>query len=245
MLSAHVSDDRLVAPDMESSCHSIAPTDSSRASAAVIVAHPDDETLWAGGTILLHPQWDWFIVALCRGHDPDRAPRFHRALKRLGATGTMADLDDEPEQVPLAQREVQETVLSLLGNGSFKLLLTHGPRGEYTRHLRHEETSRAVAALWLDGKICADSLWMFAYEDGGKRYLPRAEKGAHLIEVLSEDLWRRKHEIIMETYGFAEKSFEAKTTPREEAFWRFNSPQELKEWLSKEGNRANESAGSI
>ena len=25
----------------------------------MIVAHPDDETLWAGGTILKHPEWHW------------------------------------------------------------------------------------------------------------------------------------------------------------------------------------------
>ena len=41
---------------------------------ALIVAHPDDETLWAGGTILSHPAWDCFIVCLCRGSDPERAP---------------------------------------------------------------------------------------------------------------------------------------------------------------------------
>ena len=42
---------------------------------AVIVAHPDDETLWAGGTILSHPSWQWFIVCLCRGSDKDRGLR--------------------------------------------------------------------------------------------------------------------------------------------------------------------------
>ena len=221
------------------------PRDSSRLSTAVIVAHPDDETLWAGGTILLHPQWDWFIVALCREHDPDRAPRFHKALERLGASGTMADLDDEPEQAPLAPQEVQQAVLSVLRDRSFTSILTHGPRGEYTRHLRHEETSRAVTALWLDGEIRADSLWMFAYEDASGQYLPRAEKGADLKSTLPDDVWREKYKIISEIYGFAGESFEARTTPREEAFWRFNSPQELREWLNKEGSKANESAGSI
>ena len=54
---------------------------------AVIVAHPDDETLWAGGTILSHPSWNWFIVCLCRGSDKERAPRFHNALKILKSEG--------------------------------------------------------------------------------------------------------------------------------------------------------------
>jgi LmbE family N-acetylglucosaminyl deacetylase len=30
---------------------------------AIIVAHPDDETLWAGGTILNHPSWKCFIIS--------------------------------------------------------------------------------------------------------------------------------------------------------------------------------------
>ena len=50
---------------------------------AVVVAHPDDETLWAGGLLLGHPEWSPFIVTLCRGQDPDRAPKFQRALECL------------------------------------------------------------------------------------------------------------------------------------------------------------------
>jgi len=30
---------------------------------AIIVAHPDDETLWAGGTILNHPGKTWILVS--------------------------------------------------------------------------------------------------------------------------------------------------------------------------------------
>ena len=39
----------------------------------VVSAHPDDETLWAGGLLLSHPEWEPFIVTLCR--DARRAAR--------------------------------------------------------------------------------------------------------------------------------------------------------------------------
>src|SRR5579862_5273832 len=73
---------------------------------AIIVAHPDDETLWAGGTILSHPSWKCFIVSLCRKNDPDRAPKYYKMLEFLRADGSMADLDDAPEQKPLENEEV-------------------------------------------------------------------------------------------------------------------------------------------
>ena len=76
-------------------------------SALVIVAHPDDETLWAGGTILMHPETRWTVVALCRRSDPDRAPKFRRVLELLGASGDMGDLDDGPEQTPLRPSDVE------------------------------------------------------------------------------------------------------------------------------------------
>jgi LmbE family N-acetylglucosaminyl deacetylase len=116
---------------------------SAATSVAVIVAHPDDETLWSGGLILAHSDWDWTVVTLCRAGDPDRAPRFFRVLQHLGATGGMGDLDDGPDQLALDQSLIQDTILSLLPTSHFDLLVTHGPRGEYTRHRRHEEVKMA------------------------------------------------------------------------------------------------------
>jgi LmbE family N-acetylglucosaminyl deacetylase len=185
----------------------------------VVVAHPDDETLWAGGLLLLHPEWEIVIASLCRGGDPDRAPKFHRVCQCLGAVGRMADLEDGPEQSPLCEGQVEETVLGLVGDTAYDLLLTHGPRGEYTRHLRHEETSRAVTALWRRGRLQAARLWHFAYEDGGRAYLPRAAAEAPIRVVLPPETWEEKYRIIREGYGFAEDSKEARTTPRVDAFW--------------------------
>lgn len=201
---------------------------------AVIVAHPDDETLWAGGQILARPDWDWTIVTLCRGNDPDRAPKFRRVLERLNARGAMADLDDGPEQTPLPWAEVEDAILSLLCGTAFDAVLTHGPWGEYTRHRRHEEASQAVTRLWRNGRLTAGRLFLFAFEDGQRAYLPRPRANAHLVETLSQEIWQQKYDIITGLYAFAPDSWEAQATPRQEAVWHFESPDALNGWIGSE-----------
>ena len=203
--------------------------------AAIVVAHPDDEILWAGGAILSRSDSNWFVATLCRANDPDRAPKFSRVLDDIGATGTMADLDDEPDQRPLDDGDVQETILSLIAGRAFDLVLTHGPKGEYTRHRRHEETCRAVVALWAGGRLSANALWMFAYEDGGKAYPPRPCDDAHRREDLAEPVWGTKHRLITEVYGFGPDSWEATIAPRTEAFWCFDSAVAAQEWVDQRG----------
>lgn len=203
---------------------------------AVIVAHPDDETLWAGGTILSHPMWNCFIVSLCRGNDPDRAPRFYEALKILKSQGIMGDLDDGPNQLPLDIKEVEQTIISLLPQKHFDLIISHNPSGEYTRHIRHEEVGEAIINLWNSDKITTSEIRLFAYEDGQKEYFPKAVKNAAIYRPLTKRTWQRKYSIITKTYGFENESWEAKTTPVAEAFWRFTHPFIAKKWMDQVKN---------
>jgi LmbE family N-acetylglucosaminyl deacetylase len=202
---------------------------------AVIVAHPDDETLWAGGTILSHPSWKCFVVSLCRGDDTDRASKFYNALKVLKAEGNMGSLDDGPEQNPLDEEEVEQTILNLLPKKHYDLVFSHNPNGEYTRHLRHEEVSKAVINLWNTSKITADELRTFAYEDGLRKYYPRPMENAAIYRTLTRRIWLRKYSILRETYGFEKNSWEVQTTPREEAFWQFTNPFLARKWLNNGG----------
>lgn len=202
-------------------------------SVAVIIAHPDDETLWAAGTILNHPSWDCFIVCLCRKSDIERAEKFLKALKMLGSEGIMGDLDDGPDQNPLNENELEQTILKLLPNRHFDLVISHSPNGEYTKHLRHEETGKAVIKLWQEDKILTKELWLFAYEDGNKKYCPKPIKNASALFKLSEAIWLKKYKLITDTYGFEKTSFEAETTPKTEAFWQFTNPNDAQKWFSK------------
>ena len=205
----------------------------SRKSVAIIVAHPDDETLWAGGTILSHPLWDCFIVCLSRKSDIERATNFDKALKILKSEGIIGEMDDGPDQRPLDENEVQHIILGMLPPRHFDLVISHNPSGEYTRHIRHEDTSKAVIKLWHAGKISANELRTFAYEDNKKAYYPRPERKAPIYHILTKRIWLRKYSIITETYGFENTSWEAETTPRAEAFWQFTDPYDARKWLNQ------------
>ena len=198
----------------------------------MLVAHPDDETLWAGGTLLMHDAWAPFVTTLCRGSDQERSPKFFAALTRLSAHGAMTDLDDGAEQVPLGDAEVEQALLSALPSRRFDRILTHSPFGEYTRHLRHEEVGRAVLRLWLSGELSAAEVWLFAYEDGAGQHLPVAAASADITGDLPLEIWHQKLSLITDVYGFPRDSWEARVTPRREAFFRVKTHVEASAWLT-------------
>ena len=72
--------------------------------------------------------------------------------------------------------------------------------------------------LWNKGIIISKELWTFAYEDGNKAYFPKAIKDASIYEILDQKIWLEKYRLITQTYGFDTHSWEAQTTPKEEAF---------------------------
>src|SRR3989339_870224 len=105
--------------------------------ALVLVAHPDDETIWMGGTLFQNLQTDWTIFSLCRKSDNDRKPKFDNVCAFYGARGIITDLDDEDKlstekTIPIIQELVEEEI----GREKLDYIFTHGANGEYG-HPRH------------------------------------------------------------------------------------------------------------
>ena len=79
--------------------------------------------------------------------------------------------------------------------------------------------------LWRSGDLDTRRLWLFAYEDGGRAYLPRVREDADLRDPLPETVWLEKRRLITDVYGFGLDTWEAQTTPRQEGFWCFDSAE--------------------
>ncbi len=201
-------------------------------SAAVVVACPIEETLWAGGLILTSPRWNWFILSLSGGDNADLASRFWHALDRYDAVGSTADLDDSPEPEPLDPAEVRSTLLAHLPTTDFDVLITHGPQGEYTESLRSEETSQAVTDLWRSGELSARHLLLFSHEDSHRSHLPRPRPDAHLRYPLPDRVVQAKRKVVTTIYGLESESWLARAVASEEAFYHFESAKTLGTWLA-------------
>ena len=189
----------------------------------VIVAHPDDETIWMGGTILKNRDWDWTIFSLCRKNDADRAPRFRKVCKYYGAECIIGDLDDEVLQ-PLAIEEVINKIKEFLPDKKYDYIFTHGENGEYG-HLRHKEIHKAVKNMAENGEIKCKKIYYFAYVDGergaphdSKIKIPVPSNGAAEILRLDNSTYKDKYKLITQLYGFEKNIFETLSCHEFESF---------------------------
>lgn len=189
----------------------------------VIVAHPDDETIWMGGTLLKIKEKDdsnITIISLCRKNDIDRFPRFEKTCKMLGTKEYhMSDLDDCEEGVykKISNHEIIEKIFAFTKfNGkNYDSLYTHGENGEYG-HIRHIETHRAICEM-LDKKLLlAKQVFFFSYLKTKEN--SNINSNADKLIKLENSYFKMKKQLIKEVYGFKEGSFEYESARDVEAF---------------------------
>jgi LmbE family N-acetylglucosaminyl deacetylase len=189
----------------------------------VIVAHPDDETIWMGGTLLKIKEKEdsnVTIISLCRKNDIDRYPRFEKSCKMLGAKEYhMSDLDDceEGAYKKISNHEIIEKIFEFTQfNGkNYDSLYTHGENGEYG-HIRHIEAHRAICEM-LDKKlVLAKQVVFFSYIKTKEN--SNINSNADKLIKLENPYFKMKKQLIKEVYGFKEGSFEYESARDVEAF---------------------------
>jgi LmbE family N-acetylglucosaminyl deacetylase len=114
-----------------------------RSSRLMIVAHPDDESLF-GGEALTSSQ-GWTVVCVTNASNEVRRREFSAAMASIGASYTMLDhADDLYNGNFSAMLETQ--LRALLNEAPYELVVTHGPSGEYG-HPQHRAVHHIVRTL--------------------------------------------------------------------------------------------------
>ena len=184
----------------------------------VIVAHPDDETIWMGGTLIRNKnKWDTTLICLCRSRDRNRSPKFRKVCKILGVQGRIFDLYDK-KFTPLAISKHKNIILKV-AERHYDLIFTHNYNGEYG-HIRHKETHQAVKELLKDKKLSAKKVIFFSYKKINNNFQGYAicnSNANKFIRLNKQELVLKKH-LIKDVYGFQEGGFEERSSGRVESF---------------------------
>jgi LmbE family N-acetylglucosaminyl deacetylase len=158
----------------------------------LIMAHPDDETIFCGGLLQVYRRRPWKVICVTDGNaDGDGASRkqdFTNACNQLKIkTFAMWDFPDRFES-----RLDLDRLQTLLADEDPSEIFTHGVLGEYG-HPHHQDVSLAVHRVFKARKL---PVWSVAYNCF-------AEKTFRLPRKAFE----RKCEVLSQTYFSQTKNF--------------------------------------
>lgn len=137
--------------------------------ALVLVAHPDDEVLFAGNLILAYRNVEWTIIS-ATGNE-ERTRRLHLAGTAFEQHGgcniarvASCNLPDDGTTVPLHHLAGWEHgILETLDGYEPEIVFTHNPRGEYG-HPAHMLVGNIARRLWQGKGTPATPVWSFLCE---------------------------------------------------------------------------------
>ena len=121
----------------------------------MVVAHPDDESIFGGATLLREKGWK--VVCLTNGNDDTRSYEFQQAMNMIGASFEIWDYPDEYEGTFDAD-QLKTDLKKVFRKNRFNRIVTHNLQGEYG-HSQHKSLSRILHDL-----VCKD-LYVFDKSD--------------------------------------------------------------------------------
>ncbi|MCM0605568.1 MAG: PIG-L family deacetylase [Xanthomonadaceae bacterium] len=122
----------------------------------VVVAHPDDETIYFSGLILSEPKTEWTVVSITDGNGDGRGKQRHEEFKRACKTlqvknALFLDFADAPgKRLPIQSvwKKLHEVRVDY---GPFAEVYTHSILGEYG-HQHHQDAARVTYETFRDHK---------------------------------------------------------------------------------------------
>jgi len=167
----------------------------------MIVAHPDDETIWGGGHLL---QDDYLVVCITCGTNSTRVKEIKQAMNysddKLIMLGYPDKVWGKRSDWKYEKKDIKKDIKKILNYKNWDLVVTHNPQGEYG-HNHHKMTSNIVTDIY--GKQA--NLYYF-----GKYYKNKTLEKMSKPKKINSNLLKKKTEKMISIYksqGFINKKF--------------------------------------
>lgn len=151
----------------------------------MIVAHPDDETIW-GGMHLLEEPGNYFVLCLTNGYNVKRTNEFYSVMAEYGSKGLILNYPDyfnrQKDDWSGVYGAIEKDISRVVDFKHWDFVVTHNPAGEYG-HIHHQMTNKIVTKV--NGK---DRLQYFG------RYYWRVPPT--VMPGISQEHLQKKYEIM-------------------------------------------------
>lgn len=126
----------------------------------MVVAHPDDETIWGGSHL---ENGKYVVVCITNGTNSTRRKEFANVMKQTGSIGLMLTYPDktngERDNWDSCKEQIQKDIDTIVSKKNWATIATHNPDGEYG-HIHHQMTS-AITTQAVEQQKLTDHLYYF------------------------------------------------------------------------------------
>ena len=153
----------------------------------MIVAHPDDETIF-GGAHLLNDKYT--VVCVTCGVIDFRVVEFEEVMSKTNDDYIMLGFTDRVDKTgPISDwyyeyNDIYNTLNDIIKNSEWDLIITHNPNGEYG-HIHHMMLSEMVTNITNKNNLYYFGHW---YPDGG------------IGDKLNDEIYNRKMDELISIY---------------------------------------------